>query len=183
MHFSAKHTHTHNIESSFLLSTGRQLFVNTHTHLNGRKHTFKTESFICFKCSTVSVCDWQVVADTNISAIANQVESLSSSSTPSTNPEVRPVEPEWVTSPWQQDCLIVLFDLKHSVTGVSGDRVWFCCVWYWQDAQATDHHSGEGLRGAGLQHRGRLWESTWRSSYLRQNRVQQGNSCRIIFAD
>uniref|UniRef100_A0A8C2D5F6 PATJ crumbs cell polarity complex component n=1 Tax=Cyprinus carpio TaxID=7962 RepID=A0A8C2D5F6_CYPCA len=36
----------------------------------------------------------QVVADTNISAIANQVESLSSSSTPSTNPEVRPVEPE-----------------------------------------------------------------------------------------
>ncbi|XP_016131600.1 inaD-like protein [Sinocyclocheilus grahami] len=36
----------------------------------------------------------QVVADTNISAIASQVESLSSSSTPSTNPEVRPVEPE-----------------------------------------------------------------------------------------
>ncbi|XP_059400000.1 inaD-like protein isoform X5 [Carassius carassius] len=36
----------------------------------------------------------QVVADTNISAIANQVESLSSSSAPSTNPEVRPVEPE-----------------------------------------------------------------------------------------
>ncbi|ROL40877.1 InaD-like protein [Anabarilius grahami] len=36
----------------------------------------------------------QVVADTNISAIASQVESLSSSSTPSSNPEVRPVEPE-----------------------------------------------------------------------------------------
>ncbi|XP_067252158.1 inaD-like protein isoform X1 [Chanodichthys erythropterus] len=36
----------------------------------------------------------QVVADTNISAIASQVESLSSSSTPSANPEVRPVEPE-----------------------------------------------------------------------------------------
>ncbi|XP_077082469.1 inaD-like protein isoform X2 [Siphateles boraxobius] len=36
----------------------------------------------------------QVVADTNIIAIASQVESLSSSSTPSTNPEVRPVEPE-----------------------------------------------------------------------------------------
>ncbi|XP_026054157.1 inaD-like protein isoform X2 [Carassius auratus] len=36
----------------------------------------------------------QVVADTNISAIASQVESLSCSSTPSTNPEVRPVEPE-----------------------------------------------------------------------------------------
>ncbi|XP_043079373.1 inaD-like protein isoform X5 [Puntigrus tetrazona] len=36
----------------------------------------------------------QVVADTNISAIASQVESLSTSSTPSTNPEVRPVEPE-----------------------------------------------------------------------------------------
>ncbi|XP_051549154.1 inaD-like protein [Myxocyprinus asiaticus] len=36
----------------------------------------------------------QVIADTNISAIASQVESLSSSSTPSTSPEVRPVEPE-----------------------------------------------------------------------------------------
>ncbi|XP_005161760.2 inaD-like protein isoform X1 [Danio rerio] len=36
----------------------------------------------------------QVVADTNISAIASQVESLSSSSAPSTNPEVRLVEPE-----------------------------------------------------------------------------------------
>ncbi|TRY85603.1 hypothetical protein DNTS_010177 [Danionella cerebrum] len=36
----------------------------------------------------------QVVADTNISAIASQVESLSSSSVPTTNPEVRLVEPE-----------------------------------------------------------------------------------------
>lgn len=145
------------------------------------ENTFKTESFICFKCLTVSVCVWQVVADTNISAIASQVESLSSSSTPSTNPEVRPVEPEWVTSPWQQDSNF-LFDLKHSVTEFSVYYIWFysLCVSYWQDAQAKDHHSGEGLRGAGIQHRGRLWESTWRSSHLRQNSLQQGNSCRII---
>uniref|UniRef100_A0A8C1M5G1 PATJ crumbs cell polarity complex component n=1 Tax=Cyprinus carpio TaxID=7962 RepID=A0A8C1M5G1_CYPCA len=39
----------------------------------------------------------QVVADTNISAIANQVESLSSSSTPSTNPEVRTPKPQTIT--------------------------------------------------------------------------------------
>ncbi|XP_065101351.1 inaD-like protein isoform X3 [Paramisgurnus dabryanus] len=36
----------------------------------------------------------QVIADTNISAIASQVENLSTSSAPSTNPEVRPLEPE-----------------------------------------------------------------------------------------
>ncbi|KAA0712136.1 Multiple PDZ domain protein [Triplophysa tibetana] len=36
----------------------------------------------------------QVIADTNISAIASQVENLSTGSAPSTNPEVRPVEPE-----------------------------------------------------------------------------------------
>lgn len=36
----------------------------------------------------------QVIADTNISAIASQVENLSTSSAPSTNQEVRPVEPE-----------------------------------------------------------------------------------------
>lgn len=95
-----------------------QTVICENTHLNGRKHTFKSESFICFKCLTVSVCDWQVVADTNISAIASQVESLSSSTTPSTNPEVRPVEPEWVTSPWQQDSHF-LFDIKHSVTEFS----------------------------------------------------------------
>ncbi|XP_057182396.1 inaD-like protein isoform X2 [Triplophysa rosa] len=36
----------------------------------------------------------QVIADTNISAIASQVENLSTGSAPSTNLEVRPVEPE-----------------------------------------------------------------------------------------
>lgn len=43
-----------------------------------------------------SVCLWQVIADTNISAIASQVESMSSSSALSTNPETPVTEPEWV---------------------------------------------------------------------------------------
>lgn len=58
---------------------------------------------VCFQGTFLSGCLmifcvslWQVIADTNISAIASQVESMSSSSTLSANPETPITEPEWV---------------------------------------------------------------------------------------
>lgn len=45
-------------------------------------------------CVCLCVCASQVVADTNISAIVSQVESLTSSSIPSDNTDTHTAEPE-----------------------------------------------------------------------------------------
>jgi len=72
-------------------------------HINSVKLRQLTHSLSCYVCVCVCVC--QVVADTNISAIATQVESLYSSS--SLSADAHKAEPEWVhtqTQPYDRWC-------------------------------------------------------------------------------
>lgn len=154
IHFT--HTYTQHREQIHVIY--RQTVVCKHTPTKWKWKIDLLSTFFSF--------DWQVIADTNISAIASQVENLSTGSAPSTNPEVRPVEPEWVTSVSTNhisDFHILLLVL---IT---------CVLCYLQGTQAEHHHTGKRLGGFGLQYRGRFRESTWRSSYLCQNSLRQGN--------
>lgn len=145
----------------------RTCYLQANSHVWKHTHTECKKWVTRLSSSHVSFFfDWQVIADTNISAIASQVENLSTGSAPSTNPEVRPVEPEWVTSVSTNHTAAFRFLLLAFI---------MCVVCYFQGAQAERHHTGERLRGTGVQYRGGLRESTWRSSYLCQNSLQQGN--------